>query len=343
MNNEIKEHVASTVINILVKRFDTFPQDASNNRNAPFHEAFLEAFGNKLGKIGHDIPCFISLSSWLHGLNTTLGQNFFEKIAHILSGGEKREYTSKKKGNLSIPISQKNKIDEIVTQLSNGKRNPNLANELQEILKTNDTVTINVQDFSADVFIENSDSVTAIELKTVKPNSSNMISEKRKIMEGRVALKRLFKGKSVNFYLGFPFDPTSDTTTGYCKKRFLNSIIGGTKFFSEDEILLSAELWDFLSGEKDTMKQLLAIINVISDRKFIEKCKFLNNQDNRNKIEYKQVLQEWCLHTETEILINEEKIASRIINDRKLQAIFNGEVIKPDGYNWNRKKLLNEI
>ena len=343
MQKEIEEQIASTIINVLIKRFETFPEDASNNRNAPFHEAFLEAFGNKLGNIGKDIPYFISLSSWLHGLNTTLGQSFFEKIAHILSSGEKREYTSKKKGNLSIPLSQKNKIDEIVTQLSNGKRKPNITNELQEILKTKDDSATNVQDFSADVFIENNASVTAIELKTVKPNSSNMISEKRKIMEGRIALKHHFEGKKVNFYLGFPFDPTSNTATGYDKSRFLNSIIGGVKFFSEDEILLSAELWDLLSGKKNTMKQLLAIINAISNREFIEKYKFLNNPSNRNKIKYKQILQEWCLHTEIKILAKEEKIVSRIINDNKLQAIFNSEIIKSDGYNWNRKKLLDRI
>ena len=341
MNNKTKEQLASAVINVLMKRFETFPEDSTNNRNAPFHEAFLEAFANKLGNsIGSDIPYFISLTSWLHGLNTSLGQSFFEKTAHILSGGEKREYTSGKRGALSIPLSQKNKIDEIVTALSNNNRKPNTTIETKEVLSIKGSEKTNVQDFSADVFIENNSSVIAIELKTVKPNSSNMISEKRKILEGRIAFKHLFPNKDIKFYLGFPFDPTSNTDIGYDKNRFLSSIIGGTKFFAEDEILLSAELWDVISGEPNTMQELLNIINAIATDKFIEKCVFLNNHDNRNKAEYRKILKEWFLDTEIKILDNEERIKTFIVKDKKLQTIFNNEIIKPEGYNWKRELLL---
>jgi len=44
MNNLKKQQIATIVIKVLLKRFETFPLDASNNRNAPFHEAFLKAF-----------------------------------------------------------------------------------------------------------------------------------------------------------------------------------------------------------------------------------------------------------------------------------------------------------
>ena len=349
MNEDIKEQIASAVIHILIKRFETFPEDETGNRNAPFHEAFLEAFGDKLTKSLRDdninISYFISLNSWLHGLNTALGQSFFEKIAHILSNGEKREYTAKKKGNLKIPLSQKNKIDEIVTALSNGQRSPNRNAEIEEILTVEDEneELSNVQDFTADVFIEDRNTVTAIELKTVKPNSSNMISEKRKITEGHIALRRKFPDKEVNFYLSFPFDPTSCTDIDYNKDRFLRSIVGGTKFFAEDEILLSAELWDELSGEKNTMKQILSIINVISTRDFQKNCCFLNDNNNRSKPEYLKILQEWSLYTETTILNNETYIKEAITDNRRLNIIFNSEVIKTDGYNMKRKQLLEYV
>jgi len=117
MTNEVKEKISLEIIKTLVKRFELFPENASNNRNAPFHEAFLKAFADKLEDKVPDIPFFISLSSWLHGLNTTLGQSFFENIAHILSGGEKREYTSKKLGNLSITKTQQEIINKIITDL----------------------------------------------------------------------------------------------------------------------------------------------------------------------------------------------------------------------------------
>ena len=96
-----KERIAFEVIKTLFSRFENFPEDASNNRNAPFHEAFLRAFSNKLNNRVSDIPFFISLSSWLHGLNTTLGQSFFESVAHILSDGYKREFTTKRNSLLT--------------------------------------------------------------------------------------------------------------------------------------------------------------------------------------------------------------------------------------------------
>jgi len=64
LTNDITEKISIEVIKTLITRFESFPEDASNNRNAPFHEAFLNAFSDKLeGKVS-DIPFFISLSSW---------------------------------------------------------------------------------------------------------------------------------------------------------------------------------------------------------------------------------------------------------------------------------------
>jgi hypothetical protein len=56
-----KEKIAIQVIRTLYSQFEKFPEDASKNRNAPFHEAFMKAFANKLdGKVS-SIPVFISL------------------------------------------------------------------------------------------------------------------------------------------------------------------------------------------------------------------------------------------------------------------------------------------
>ena len=148
-----KEKISIEVIKTLVTRFESFPEDASNNRNAPFHEAFLNAFSDKLDGNVPDIPFFISLSSWLHGLNTTLGQTFFENVAHHLSNGEKREYTSKRLGNLPITQTQRNHISQIIADLSTSTNTPNLINENQLIFSSYNAASINAMDFSADVFI----------------------------------------------------------------------------------------------------------------------------------------------------------------------------------------------
>ncbi len=60
-----KEKISIEVIKTLITRFESFPKDASSNRNAPFHDAFLKAFSDKLlGKVS-DTSFFITLSSWL--------------------------------------------------------------------------------------------------------------------------------------------------------------------------------------------------------------------------------------------------------------------------------------
>ncbi|MBD3193637.1 MAG: TdeIII family type II restriction endonuclease, partial [Candidatus Lokiarchaeota archaeon] len=241
-----REKIALEIIRTLFKRFESFPEDSTKNRNAPFHEAFLQAFSDKFNSCFSDIPFFISLSSWLHGLNTTLGQSFFENIAHIVSDSEKKEFTSKKEGTLQINKTQKESVSSIITQLSNDECQPDLESENYRLFNREDNRLVNAIDFTADVFINDSHNIAAIELKTVKPNSGEMRGEKQKILEGKAALYSKYPDKQIKFHLGFPFDPTHDPKdpTGYNKKRFMKSCINMTKYFAENEILLASELWD---------------------------------------------------------------------------------------------------
>jgi hypothetical protein len=59
LSNKQKEKISIEVIKTLVTRFESFPEDASNNRNAPFHESFLRAFSDKLNGKVSDTPFFI--------------------------------------------------------------------------------------------------------------------------------------------------------------------------------------------------------------------------------------------------------------------------------------------
>lgn len=343
-----KERISIEVIKTLVTRFESFPEDASNNRNAPFHEAFLKAFSDKLDGKVTDTPFFISLSSWLHGLNTTLGQTFFENIAHILSNGEKREYTSKKLGNRPISQTQRNHISQIIADLSNSTSIPNLQSENQLLFANYPTPQINAMDFSADVFYEEADSITAIELKSVKPNSGEMKGEKQKILEGKAALYNLFPGKQIHFYIGFPFDPTvnpsTESVTSFNKRRFLGSIINMNKFFAPDESLVASELWDFLSGEENTMEEILEIINTISTTSFIDKFQLLNDDGKKGTAEYIAQLTEWNLFSEIELNTNQLTILEKIYRNTKLTRIFNKKSFDTKGnYNWDKYNELKKL
>ncbi|MCD6597400.1 MAG: TdeIII family type II restriction endonuclease, partial [Bacteroidales bacterium] len=269
VNKSKQEKIAIEVIKTLYKRFLLFPSDASNNRNAPFHEAFLKAFKDKLNNKFQDIPYFISLASWLHGLNTTLGQSFFENVAHILSDGEKRDFKQANNNLPNIYSDQIQSITDIIADLKNGTHAPSLSRETAILEKANGKGELKEgTQFTVDVFCEDDSEVTAVELKTVKPNAGEMRVEKQKILEGKVSLMRSFPTKTIRYYIGFPFDPNVNrkinSATYYDKDFFLSSIVGGKKYFDPDEILLSKELWDFLSNEPNTMDLILEIINNIA-------------------------------------------------------------------------------
>ncbi len=157
---EKKEKISLAVIRTLYTKFSDFPEDATNNRNAPFHEAFLKAFEQKFSGKVSDIPFFISLSSWFHGLNTTLGQTFFERVAHILSDGTKKEF----KG-LKISTSQQTAISDILAELKNGVQLPNLNRENNLIFKNNKPQNKSVPNFTVDCYYEEDNSLISIELK----------------------------------------------------------------------------------------------------------------------------------------------------------------------------------
>lgn len=346
--NKQKEKISIEVIKTLVTRFDNFPEDASNNRNAPFHEAFLNAFSDKLNGKVSDTPFFISLSSWLHGLNTTLGQIFFENIAHHLCNGEKREYTSKRLGNLTITQSQRNHIAQIIADLSNTTTTPDLTNENNFLFANYNDAVINAMDFSADVFIEDTNTITAIELKSVKPNSGEMKGEKQKILEGKAALYRQFPGKQVHFYMGFPFDPTvnpaTDSVTSFDKTRFLGSIINMTKYFDPNETLVASELWNMLSGQPNTMEEILEIINAISTTSFLNKFQLLTDNTKRLTPEYRNQLIEWNLFSELELIDNNTTLVQNIGTNTALTRIYNKIAFDKKGnYNTDRYATLKQL
>ena len=345
LSTTIKEKISLEVIKTLKTRFESFPEDASNNRNAPFHEAFLKAFTDKFDDRVSDIPFFISLSSWLHGLNTTLGMTFFEKVAHCLCDGEKREYTQAKKGILKIKQTQKDNVNDIITSLKNAVNLPNVSMENNRLFQQFDSPDTDALGFSADVYSETADEIIAIELKTVKPNSGEMKGEKQKILEGKAALYQLFPEKTIKFYIGFPFDPTAENgePTSYNKERFFATIIDMKRFFADDETLVASELWDFLSGEENTMEEILAIINTISTTDFLNKYRFLTDNSNRNKPEYLTLLQEWNLSSEQFLIEHNNRIRESLTTDTLMRKFNQTAFDNKGNYNRERYIVLREL
>jgi hypothetical protein len=259
LNQEQRNKISEIVKEILLRRIENFPPEiGAYVRNAPFHDAFLECFKDKLKPLNIETPYLIAIASWLHGLNTTLGTGF-ENISHILSGGYKRNFT--RSYTLKVKSSQASTIESIIRDLKSGNHKPDSERENNLIFNyKNSDKEIDSLGFTADCFIEKKDEIIAIELKSVRPNSGEGRGEKQKILYGKAALKLLYPDKDIRFFLGFPFDPTSEKAIGYDKSRFFNYLIEFKKFFAHEEVLVASELWDFLSGKKNTMEEILEVI-----------------------------------------------------------------------------------
>ncbi len=341
MKKAKQQLIAYEVIRVLKTKFEDFPDDTSQNRNAPFHEAFLKAFEPKLEQRNiDDAYSLISLSSWLHGLNTTLGQTFFENAAHILSDGEKRTFKDNK-----ICEGQQRVISEIITDLKNKSKTPDLNRENELIFLQNiNSAEVSAPDFTVDNLVITNDYIEAIELKSVHPNAGEMRGEKQKILNGKAVLKKKFDNKKIRYFIGFPFDPLNNNDTGHNKERFMKSVIELEKFFHEEEILLADQLWDKLNGEKHTMREILDIINTISTSEFIDKFNFINdpvNFENDNS-KYVKILEEWYMFDEIKIFDKYD------ILKNKYPKIFYQTLFKENNsvngkYNNKRKDLLSVI
>lgn len=260
ITSDQKNRIQEVVKDILLSRFDSFPKDALVMRNTPFHNAFLEAFRERLVAVNIEPKYLVVLASWMHGLNTSLGSGF-ENIAHILSGGHKRKFTQQ--FTLKVTQQQSAAIQSIITGLKAGSRLPHIMTEDHEIVNSiiqNDGL-INGLGFTADNYCETDELIECIEMKSVRPNSGEGRGEKEKILFAKAALKRQYPHKLIKFYIGFPFDPTSETSTGYDKERFMDYLIEFKKFFAKEEILIASELWDHLSGQSKTMEQILDIVS----------------------------------------------------------------------------------
>ena len=335
LSNSKKQKIAESVIKVLFKRFSSFPEHYENNRNAPFHVAFLNAFSDKLNGRVHNIPDYISLSSWLHGLNTTLGQSFFETTAHILCDGDKRDFN-----NVQIYESQKYAIDDIITKLKNSSKPPSVNKENEIIMKNAHGNIVEGTRFTADCIFENDNEIVAIELKSVRPNSGEMKGEKQKILNAKAVLKNRFPQKRIKYYFGFPFDPTSKTDTGYNKTRFLDYLVEAKKFCDEEEVLIGDELWSYLAGSENTMTELIHIINRIATPDFMENFNKIQEIGNERLEDCRQLLESWYLYSEIEILNNIENIK----NNKELNRILYNKIFKTNGeYNTNRLQLLNIV
>lgn len=197
-------------------------------------------------------------------------------------------------------------IAEIMTDLKNGDRIPDMIAEDAFIKAGEHGELVTGTNFTADCYFEDEESIVAIELKSVRPNSGETRGEKQKILKAKAALRIMYPEKKVSYFFGFPFDPTADTDTGYCKERFMGNMIEFPKFCDKEEILIADGLWSYLSGEEGTMQELLGLIRSIATANFMDEFNFISSPDNliSDTDKYIEIATRWCLEDEVAVAKN---------------------------------------
>lgn len=262
LNQNTRILIAAAAKKVIDSRLESFPSQETVIRNAPFHSAFMHPFEKRISNANTNFSneSLIALASWLHGLSTSLGQSFFEPVAHALSNGSKRVVKLPK-----ITGSQMTMIENIASGLKNGTRSAKVHVEDSLIFnQLEGDSLVEVADYTADVFFERNDEIIAIELKSVRVNSGEAGGEKRKILRAKAHLKSIYPEKEIKFFIGIPFDPTGIDPFDYDKDRYLSYLVEFNKYFDKDEILIGPELWDYLSGEEQTMQEILSIIQEVT-------------------------------------------------------------------------------
>ena len=117
-----------------------------------------------------------------------------------------------------------------------------------------------------------------------------------------------------------------------------------TKYFAANETLVANELWDMLSGQSNTMDDILEIINTISTTEFLNKFQLLSDNSKRLTPEYRIQLNEWYLVSEMELIDNNNTIVGKIGADRTLTRVYNKTILDNKGnYNTERFNTLKVL
>lgn len=218
----------------------------------------------------------VAAYSFIHSLSTTLGMSIYEEVSVIIASPNAEHASRNIKLGGGLSEAQKSIIAQIVRDLRNKSRDPDIEKETQEVLAA-DAANAQYQKAGniADFHMKKGGEEYYFEIKTVKPNIDVFQSSKTKLLEW-VAIKR----KPVKVFLAFPYNPYHPAPY----ERFTDT----NMMDASNDFLVGEQYWDFIGGP-NTFAPLLDIFNKVG-----EKYKDRLNQ------KFKQIAQERGLESGTD-------------------------------------------
>jgi len=195
----------------------------------------------------------MALFSFVHSVNTMLGQSIFEQVGEIIAKARNEEAKAQYK-DFSGFISKQAvlKIDEIMRELKSAARSPNQNKEVSEIVSVATAGEMGKEvKKRIDLFVKAKDGTEYyIELKTAKPNIDVFKSVKRQLLEWVAMRASKDSNVKIKTIVAIPYNP-------YEPEPYERWTLQGL-FDLQHEVMVGEEFWDFLGG-KGTYEDLLNV------------------------------------------------------------------------------------
>lgn len=193
----------------------------------------------------------MALYSFIHSVNTMLGQSIFEKVAEIIAAPnfDKAESQYTFEGYVSNKAVLE--IDNIMLDLKSARMLADESKENDRIrLAANQGSLGNIRKTRADLFVLKKDIEHYFEIKTVKPNIDVFAKTKEKLLQWKAIRYSKNQNVRVKTYICIPYNPEAPSPYNRWTLQGLYDL--------KHEVLVAEEFWDFLGG-KGTYEELLDI------------------------------------------------------------------------------------
>lgn len=195
----------------------------------------------------------MALFSFVHSVNTMLGQSIFEHVGRIIAEKNAIEAKDQYK-NFEGSISSKAvlKIDNIMRELRSSLRKPNKEQEIKEILKVARKGNLGKKiKKRIDLFIKTKNQIEYyFELKTAKPNVDVFKSVKKQLLEWVAMRASQNTDIKIKTIVAIPYNP-------YEPEPYERWTLQGL-FDLKNEVKVGDEFWDLIGG-KNTYEDLLKV------------------------------------------------------------------------------------
>lgn len=211
----------------------------------------------------------MALYSFIHSVNTMLGQSIFEKVAEIIARPNFDEAASQHKVEGYLNENAVLEIHNIMMSLKSARSCADTDQEDRRIrLAATRGKLSKIRRIRADLFLRKGNCEYYFEIKTVKPNIDVFARTKEKLLQWKALRYSVEQAILVKSYICIPYNPEAPNPYSRWTLQGL--------FDLPNEVLVAEEFWDFLGG-RGTYDNLLDIFEQVGlelrdeiDKRFAE-------------------------------------------------------------------------